>query len=496
MRKVFSFPVAAASLLAVLGVLTVRSRFDDPDMWWHLRTGQIIWTTHTIPTTDVFSYTTNHHAWVPHEWLSQVLIYSAYTFGGYSGLMLWLCFFTAAILIAGYVLCCIYSGNAKVSFLGAMTIWFFATTGLAIRPQMIGYLFLIVELLLIHMGRSRNPRWFLGLPLLFAVWVNCHGSFFFGFLLAAIFLSCSFFHFRMGSLVSARWDPRARKMLIVALVFSLTALFLNPVGVTQVLYPLNTLLHQPVGLSMVDEWMPLRMSDARGLGFLAVFGCLPLLVITQRSELFFDEFIVLATGSWLAVSHQRMVFVFGILAAPVLSRLLSTCWDGYDATQDRPLPNAILIAISVLIVVLGFPNRHSLAQQVENGSPVKAVEFIQTHHLSGPMLNEYAYGGYLIWAAPDHPVFIDGRGDVFEWTGVFAQFGKWATLQSNPNTLLDKYGIRFCVLGRTSPMTHVLPLLPNWKSVYSDNMTTIFVRTEQTIPASLPTPSLPKSQVE
>jgi hypothetical protein len=247
---------------------------------------------------------------------------------------------------------------------------------------------------------------------------------------------------------------------------------------------------------MVDEWMPLRMSDARGLGFLAVFGCLPLLVITQRSELFFDEFIVLATGSWLAVSHQRMVFVFGILAAPVLSRLLSTCWDGYDATQDRPLPNAILIAISVLIVVLGFPNRHSLAQQVENGSPVKAVEFIQTHHLSGPMLNEYAYGGYLIWAAPDHPVFIDGRGDVFEWTGVFAQFGKWATLQSNPNTLLDKYGIRFCVLGRTSPMTHVLPLLPNWKSVYSDNMTTIFVRTEQTIPASLPTPSLPKSQVE
>ena len=65
-------------LLLALGVLTVRNRFDDPDLWWHLKTGQIIWTTHTIPTRDIFSYTTNHHAWVPHEWLAQTLIYGAW----------------------------------------------------------------------------------------------------------------------------------------------------------------------------------------------------------------------------------------------------------------------------------------------------------------------------------------------------------------------------------------------------------------------------------
>ena len=47
-----------AGLLIVLAVLTVRARFDDPDMWWHLKMGEIIWTTHTIPTTDLFSL---HH---------------------------------------------------------------------------------------------------------------------------------------------------------------------------------------------------------------------------------------------------------------------------------------------------------------------------------------------------------------------------------------------------------------------------------------------------
>src|ERR1700756_3226458 len=193
LRRVFSFPAMLASFLAALAVLTVRSRFDDPDMWWHLKTGEIIWTPHTIPITDIFSYTPNHHAVVPHEWLAQVLIYGAYRFGNYSGLMLWLCFFTAALFIAGYALCSLYSGNAKVSFLGAMTIWFFATIGLAVRPQMIGYLLLVFELLLIHLGRTRSPRWFFCLPPLFAVWVNCHGSFFLGVILGGVFFFSSFF---------------------------------------------------------------------------------------------------------------------------------------------------------------------------------------------------------------------------------------------------------------------------------------------------------------
>ncbi|SRR6266550_227238 len=50
--------------------------------------------------------------------------------------------------------------------------------GFAIRPQMIGYLLLIVDLLMLHLGQNRNRRWFLGLPPLFAIWINCHGSFF------------------------------------------------------------------------------------------------------------------------------------------------------------------------------------------------------------------------------------------------------------------------------------------------------------------------------
>jgi len=475
-RSVFSLPVFLGALLLVLAVLSVRERFDDPDMWWHLKMGQIIWTTHSVPTTDLFSYTTNHHAWVPHEWLSQVLIYAAFRWGGYSGLMLWLCFFTAALFIAGYALCSLYSGNAKVGFAGAMIIWLFSTSGLAIRPQMMGYLFLVLELLALHLGRTRSPRWFFCLPPLFAIWVNCHGSFFLGLIVGAIFLASSFFHLRAGLLVSSPWPPRQRWMLGLAMILSVAGLLLNPVGTKQILYPLDTLLHQPLGIGQVQEWQPLQLSSARGVAMLGVLLSIFLLLIVRRSELFWNEFLLLGLGTWLAGSHQRMAFVFGILAAPILSRLLATSWDNYDAQTDRPLPNAVLIAASLAVAVWGFPTRQFLSRQVEQKNPVGAVAFIHNRHLSGRMLNDYVYGGYLIWAAPEHPVFVDGRADVFEWTGVLNEFGKWAMLESDPNTLLEKYKVDFCLLAQQSPMVRVLPLLGKWKLVYSDNQSVIFER--------------------
>ncbi|HEY4381524.1 MAG TPA: hypothetical protein VGN01_14335 [Acidobacteriaceae bacterium] len=475
-RRIFSFPVMIAGLLAVLAVLTVQSRFDDPDMWWHLKTGQLIWTTHHIPTTDIFSYTTHLHAYVPHEWLSQLLIYGAYRVAGYSGLMAWLCFFTAAILIAGYALCSRYSGNAKIAFLGALVIWLFSTVGLSIRPQMIGYLLLLVELLLLHQGITRSPRWFYALPPLFAVWVNCHGSFFLGLILAATFLFSSFFHFRTGSLVGHEWGPQHRRTLGLALGLSICALFLNPIGIHQILYPLDTLLHQPIGLANSDEWQALQLNDPRGLALLAVLGCIGLTILIRRSELFWHELLFLLLGTWLAAGHRRMLFVFGILVAPILCRLVADLWDYYEPERDLPTANAVLLVLSLTAVYFAFPRPTDLEAQVQARSPSRAVEFIQSHHLSGPIVNEYAYGGYLIWAAPDYPVFVDGRADVFEETGVLADFGNWAMLQAPPADLLNRYHVNLCLLSKNSPMRFVLPLVPGWTLAYSDDLSVVFVR--------------------
>ncbi len=475
-RRVFSFPVAICSLLGVLAVCTVRGRLDDPDLWLHLKTGEIVWNTHHVPSADNFSYTTGHVRTMPHEWLGQTSIFAAYHFGGYSGLMLWLCLAASAILIAGYALCSVYSGNAKVSLAGALLIWLFAMMGFSIRPQMLGYLLLIVELLIVHFGRTRNSRWFFLLPPLFAVWVNLHGSFSLGLTISCILLLASFFNFQRGLLEAARWDHAARRTFLAALVLCVPALLLNPAGARLVLYPFHALGSMTVVVSAVSEWQPLDFGDPRALGLLVVLAAIVLLLIVRRSTIFLHELLLIAAATYLAAGHRRLSFAFGILVAPVLCRLLAETWDNYSAEADRPIPNAILIALALGVCRLAFPGQANLDAQVAAGSPVDAVNFIEQRHLTGPMLNDWVSGGYLIWAAPDHPVFIDGRGDPYDETGTTQEFGDWATLRTDPRILLDKYRISFCLLSRGSPMTFVLPLMPEWELAYSDNLAQVFVR--------------------
>jgi hypothetical protein len=107
---------------------------------------------------------------------------------------------------------------------------------------------------------------------------------------------------------------------------------------------------------------------------------------------------------------------------------------------------------------------------------VKALDFIKHAGLSGRMVNQYVYGGYLIWAAPQYKVFVDGRGDIFELTGVLSEYGNWILVNEDPKTLLDKYHINFCLLSHDAPVTHVLPLVPGWKLVYSDTLSAVFAR--------------------
>jgi len=475
-HKLFSFPVVLGTLLVVLATFTSRSRFSDPDMWWHLKTGEIIWKTHSIPQVDLFSFTTNQHAYTPHEWLAQLSIYAAYHFGGYSGLMLWLCLITSLVCIAGYVLCSLYSGNAKVAFLGAMGIWFFATVGISVRPQLLGYLCLLCELLILCLGRSRSPRWFLALPLLFVVWVNLHGSFLFGLIVLGVVLLSACLEFRIGLLVSHRWDKQRRNMLAAVFSLSIMALFLNPVGLSQLTYPLNTMFTQHIGLQYSSEWQPAPMNDVRVWALFGIAGLILIVPLLRRIELRAEELLITGLGFALAVQHERMLIVFGILVMPCLCRLIAGAWDSYDPGRESVVLNLIMMIVGVVPSVLGFPSSSYLLDQVNTSNPVKAVEFIRQSGLSGRMLNEYIYGGYLIWAAPDRKVFIDGRADVYEWTGVFGDYMDMMNIKADPGVLLDKYHIDFCLLSREEPVVRVIPRLPGWKSIYEDDRSVIFAR--------------------
>src|ERR1022692_1726503 len=89
----------AAILLFGFLAMTARSA-TDPDLWWHLRTGQWIVETGHVPHSDPFSFTRAESAWVSHEWLAEILFYELWQHGGPGSLII----FSAIISTAGFLL--------------------------------------------------------------------------------------------------------------------------------------------------------------------------------------------------------------------------------------------------------------------------------------------------------------------------------------------------------------------------------------------------------
>jgi len=477
-RRLLSFQTFLISGLVVLTLFTVRNRFADPDIWCHLKVGQVIVETRSLPSTDQFSYTTNNHPWIPFEWLSEVLLYWTYQAGGYRALWVWMWGVASLVFALLYRLCALYSGNAKIAFVGGMVGWFFGTMGLGLRTHLLGYLFLVVELLLLHLGRTRSRAWLWGLPPLFAVWVNCHGTYTLGLVVMGILTLCAFVDLKAGRLVGESWERDRRVRLVVILALSVAALAVNPVGVKLLAYPLQRFTEPTGTFGAVKDWQPLVVTDLRGAGLFVTALLVAILLLVRPSLLRLEELLLMLLGFGGTLKYSRMSFALGILVAPVLCRLLTEAWGSDGPEREHPVLNGLLLLVAAALGAGFFPTARHLEQQVAAHNPGGAVEFIRRQGLQGSMLNDYDWGGYLIWEMPEKKVFIDTRADVFDWTGVFSEYKAWIMLEEPPAKLLDKYGIRFCLLQRGQALTFVIPYLPGWRQVYQDELSVIFARGE------------------
>jgi len=222
--------------------------------------------------------------------------------------------------------------------------------------------------------------------------------------------------------------------------------------------------------NIVNEWQSPDLHEPRTLAMLAALAWA--LAYAARTKLSIRELLLIFMAGALAIKYTRMIFPFGIIISPMLCRILIP----HRRNPGVTAANAVMIAACLTAIVHFFPTRVALEDQVRKGSPMDAVSFIKTHQLPGPMINDYGFGGYLLWALPEYKVFIDGRGDIFDWTGTTDAYRRWFYVQEDPTILLDKYHIRLCVLTSDAPMNNILPHLPGWKRVYSDHVATVFTR--------------------
>jgi hypothetical protein len=66
--------VAMVAFFALVAVPRSAIPLIDGDVWWHIRAGEAVLSTHTVPSTDTWSIVGRGLHWTSQDWLSNVLL--------------------------------------------------------------------------------------------------------------------------------------------------------------------------------------------------------------------------------------------------------------------------------------------------------------------------------------------------------------------------------------------------------------------------------------
>jgi hypothetical protein len=464
------------ALLAGGVAIIARTFFLDPDVWWHIKQGEVILATHHVPTKDIYSLTLGGQPWTSYEWLGDVLLAATYRIGGFRGLEALLIILGTAILISLYALATIRCGNSKAAFVATATLFVLATVSFNLRPQMLGYLFLVLTLIALERFRQGKRRAVWALPFMMLAWVNAHGSWIIGLGLIGVYLASGLAEFRIGDIEARRWGPSDRLRLAGVFVLCACATVITPYGTVLARYPFDVAFSLPLGVANVVEWRPMPFGSPVGMVFLVALLGIVVLQVVFRLAWRLEEFTLFLFAATVTCLHIRFLLIFVPVFAPILATVLGPWVPAYKRTEDRPLLNATLMAAILAIIAWYFPSQAELRRSAGKTFPVDAVEYLDSHAVPGPMYNSYGFGGYLIWSrGPEHKVFMDGRSELYERGGVLADYLEIEDIRPNALSLLQKYGFQSCLINHDAPLATVLAALPGWQKTYEDSTSIFFV---------------------
>jgi hypothetical protein len=464
-------------VLLLAGVFAgVRQSPPDPDTWWHAAVGETILRQGAWPVADPYSFTVAGAPWMAYEWFGEVLMAVAERLGGLRGHRALLLGLAGALVVLLYSYSRLHSENMKAAFIACAIVLPAAAPFFTLRPQLLGYVFLLITLICLERFRRGQQKSLWILPALFLVWVNTHGSFAFGMLLLGWYWLSGLAAFRYGGLTAERWTPSRRRHLALTFLLSLIALTVTPYGTRLAAYPLELALFQPLNTASIQEWQPISSAPMLGAIFLGLLLLLFIGQVLSGRSYRLQELGLLSFAALAASMHRRFLLLFILVVTPVLATMLARWVPAYQPAKDRRTMNAAIMVL-ILAGILGFfPAEQELSESVARQYPQEAVNYIVQHKVSGPMLNEYGWGGYLIWAlGSKHKVFIDGRADIYEYGGVLSDYMNITSLRPGALSVLSKYGVRSCLLQRDAPLAVVLAALPGWDRVYTDSVSALFV---------------------
>ncbi|MBV9119285.1 MAG: hypothetical protein JOZ39_01145 [Chloroflexi bacterium] len=457
-----------AVVAAALGFACAARPALDLDLGWHLRAGQLILATHSIPRTDPFSFSALGRPWVDNEWLWEVVV--AWLHGSGGNLAIILINAALSALTAALIYGTLRLRHAAPLFAtaGAALAIFGLTLYVDVRPGMAGVLGIAATIYLIERFRSGgSPLWLAGVVPVAALWANLHGSYVNAPALCGVYAA--------GALFEHRAWRRVVPYLATAAA-AITASLANPLGIGLLRFTLEA-SRLTFNRQHVAAWMPVDFSHELPLLVLLVLSLAIPLLLRHTSVPKTEAFLLVACTVALLQSNE-FAPLYAVAAAPVIAQLAGAALaHGSIRWQPSPLLTTAMVGLTILLLAtpLRWLNGAVYEKAEASAFPTAAVDLVQRERLTGPMWNDFDWGGYLMTALPDRPVFVDSRTEMYG-DAFLADYLNTDQGHEAPDTMLDRYGIRLVLIRPDSPMAVRLAGESSWNQVYTDDMASIFLR--------------------
>jgi hypothetical protein len=473
------FPLFKVSLLLLVFsaiLFCINRTVVDPDLWGHLRFGLDTLNSGHLAHQDPYAYTTAGQLWINHEWLAEVLFALAWKIGGNPGLILLK--ILVEILTLGLAFAYLRHRGLE-PFRAAMYVLVFLPTMLpsmgTVRPQMFTNLFFAIMLVIIAMAERGHYGWLWAAPPAICFWVNTHGGFLAGIAILVFW-----------AVVHLLFQPHAWKKVVVPVGIALLAMMVNPYGVKLLWFLLQT----TVGTRPeITEWAPLQIRSVVGALYLIGLALSTAGIIyggrSKRWPLL-AVFAVLALLPLLAVRHLPL-FALGalILAGEHIDALRKRYLP--DTKKSKPLPEWLgFFQIAAIVLILSqiaaqFNRLPVKSSDADFTFPVPAIQLIKQSGVTGNLMIHFDWGEYAIWQlSPRVKVGMDGRRETVYPEKAYSEYIDFTFGLRNWDAILKDYPTDMVLIHSGSAPDNLLRLAPNWQVVYTDELSTLFVRRDST----------------
>jgi hypothetical protein len=469
------------SLLYLLPAFQSLLPVEDPDLWFHLRTGQWIIEHGQVPFQDPFSTYGANRPWLIYSWLFEILVYGLFKAFGLVGIVWFTAVMSLLIALALHFLV----RRAKLPFLMELILLALALGGMKTlyspRSWLFSILFFAVELnVALRVRSGGKPVLLAVLPPIFLLWANLHIQFSYGLAVLGLFtLESLIAAMRRSDVAGEKADAIPLGPMIATVIFCVLATLVNPyhhrlivvvmglatqTGAFQYIQEL-----QPLFFRSPTDWFVLALAlwTAYSLGWQKSLRILPLGLLLMAVLLSFRA----RRDSWVVVT----------VAAALISD--HGAWSAFGESFRITRARVIFVVVAV-IVALGLMSRYReideshLLKAVERRFPVGAVAFVKQNQFSGPLYNHLDWGGYLIWSLPELPVSMDGRTNVHGDPRTIRSLSTWA---GNPGWDSDPelVNARLVIAEIRRPLTSNLRRDARFRLVYEDETAAVFVSTAE-----------------